>query len=382
MNHKVLILGAGGYLGWPASLYFASRGYEVLAVDNDSKQSLMQETGSRSINEPPSIKDREIPSSLQSNLTAEYLDCRHFSQLESCLRKFQPDTVIHLAEQPSAPLSMQNFDKSHYTLINNLETTHNILWAICGLKKRPHLLKLGTMGEYGTPNIDIEEGWLEIRHNSRSDKFLYPRQASSLYHTTKIMDTDLIWFFVRTHQLAVTDLMQGPVFGCKISEDSFGELFSELCYDDIFGTVINRFAAQAARDLPLTVYGSGNQIRGYIALQDSLRCMELATENPPQPGDLSIYNQFTSCLSINEIADTFVQAGKEINKSVAISRVTNPRVEKEEHYYNPQNTKLLNLGLEPHPFDLEAALELVQFCLQHQSEINTDKILPSVTWKK
>ena len=193
------------------------------------------------------------------------------------------------------------------------------------------------MGEYGTPNIDIE-GWLDIDHNSRSDRFLYPRQASSLYHTTKIMDTDLIWFFVRTHQLAVTDLMQGPVYGCKLSGTRF-DLYSELCYDSIFGTVINRFAAQVAKDLPLTVYGSGHQIRGYIALEDSLRCMELATENPPEAGNLNIDNQFTSCLSINEIADVFVQAGVAL-QNVAITKIDNPRVEKEEHYYNLKNSKL------------------------------------------
>ena len=288
---KILILGGDGYLGWPTAMYLSNRGYEVLIVDDYSRKKIANDTNSQALIEGENMYERcEIFHHYYGKrINFKEQDLKDFDQFELIFKDFMPDTVVHYAEQPSAPLSMMNFDMASYTLNNNLNVTFNLIWSVIKNKKKCHIVKLGTMGEYGTPDIDIEEGWLEINHKNRSDKFLFPRQASSLYHTTKILDTDLLWFYVRSNKLIVTDLMQGPVYGILTSESiKSTKLFPNFHYDSIFGTVINRFLVQAIINHPLTVYGGGTQIRGYLNINDTLKCIELAIKNPPKPGVLDI----------------------------------------------------------------------------------------------
>ena len=237
------------------------------------------------------------------------------------------------------------------------------------------------MGEYGTPNIDIEEGWIEIEHKTRKDKFLFPRQAGSLYHTTKIMDTDLLWFYVRMWDLRVTDLMQGPVYGIFTDETENNErLFPFFNYDEIFGTVLNRFVIQAAAGYPLTVFGKGGQTRGYLNIKDTLNCVRLSLENPPGKGELRILNQFTETFNVNELAQKVQQAGKTLGLNVKIQHVENPRKEAEEHYYHPMHTGLLDLGLKPHYLDDCTLAQIMEFAIRQKEKIKPDQFRYNIKW--
>jgi UDP-sulfoquinovose synthase len=296
-------------------------------------------------------------------------------------KEFAPEAVIHYAEQPSAPYSMMGIDQARRTLNNNLNATFNTIWAAIQHAPDCHIIKLGTMGEYGTPNIDIEEGWIEITHNGRKDKFLYPRQAGSLYHTTKVLDTDLLWFYVRTHRLRVTDLMQGPVYGLDTVEANQDErLLPNFHYDDIFGTVVNRFLVQAVAGIPLTVYGKGGQTRGYLNLIDTLQCIELAVNHPVGKGELRILNQFTEQFSVVELAEKISRVGNSMGMKVRTSHVENPRLEREEHYYNAKHQGLQELGLVPNLMTDEVIANMLNKVLPYKSMIDEGKVQPRVRW--
>jgi len=238
------------------------------------------------------------------------------------------------------------------------------------------------MGEYGTPNIDIEEGWLDVEHNGRKQKFLYPRQAGTLYHTTKVLDTDLLWFYVRTYGLRVTDLMQGPVYGLSTAETELDDrLFPNFHYDDIFGTAVNRFLVQAVAGVPLTVYGKGGQTRGYLNLKDTLQCVDLALNNPVDKGDMRILNQFTEQFSVNELAERVQRAGNGLGLNVEVKSIENPRKEAEEHYYNAKHSGLTELGLKPNFMTDDVLTEMLEQVIRYKDNIDASKIMPRVSWK-
>lgn len=380
---KILVLGADGYIGWPLSLFLSAQGHHVICVDNESRRYIATEHNCDPLfPNPPFLERVQQAQALfpGSNLVALHGDLTQKDFVDSIFKDAEIEVVIHLAEQPSAPFSMRGYTESHYTLHNNLITTHNILWSIVSHCPRAHLVKLGTMGEYGTPNIDIEEGWLDITHNGRSDRFLYPRAAGSIYHTTKVLDTDLIYFFVRNFGITVTDLMQGPVYGLH-----YGDEFSDpIClpnfhYDGIFGTVINRFITQCVANHPLTIYGKGGQTRGYLHLTDSLQCINLAILNPPS-NELRILNQFVDTLSVNTIADIVVSAASQLNLPCHIKHIENPRKEKEEHYYNAKNQKFYELGLSPLHFSVDSVAPIIDQVIQYKHLIDSSKILPSISW--
>jgi UDP-sulfoquinovose synthase len=380
---RILILGGDGYLGWPTAMHCAARGHEVMVVDNYLRRNVAQQTRSEALMANPNLHARaELFEALAHfHIEVQIGDCADFRFLEEVVSQFVPDVIIHYAEQPSAPYSMMGFAESRLTLNNNLNVTFNVVWAVLRHAPDCHIVKLGTMGEYGTPNIDIEEGWIEIKHNGRSDKFLYPRQAGSLYHTTKVLDTDLLWFYVRTHGLRVTDLMQGPVYGISTEEaDLDRRLIPNFHYDDIFGTVVNRFLVQAVAGVPLTVYGRGGQIRGYLNLKDTLQCVSLAVENQAARGEMRIFNQFTEVFSVNELAERVERVGNHMGLSVKIRNVINPRKEKEEHYYNPVHAGLLELGLQPHYMTDEVVAGMLSEVIRYKDQIDTGKILPRVSW--
>ena len=269
------------------------------------------------------------------------------------------------------------------TLDNNLGVTFNVIQAMAEYVPDAHLVKLGTMGEYGTPNIDIEEGWIEIEHKGRSDKFLFPRAAGSFYHTTKVLDTDMLWFYVRVWGLRVTDLMQGPVYGLATEES--GEdvrLYPFLNYDEVFGTVLNRFLVQAVAGYPLTVYGKGGQTRGYLHLKDALQCVQLAVETPAEKGELRVFNQFVETFSVNDLAARVQESGRRLGLGVEIRNLPNPRKEAEEHYYNPVHTGLLDLGLQPNKLTDEVMDHMLEITLAFKERIVNERIFRGVEWRR
>ena len=381
---RILVLGGDGYLGWPVAMHFSAKGNNVCVVDNYLRRKICKETDSEPLFKVPDLNERaSIYEQVSGNrINVNIGDCSDYHFLVNLIKNFKPEVIIHFAEQPSAPYSMRNYSSAYLTFKNNLETTFNLIWAVKELAPRCHIVKLGTMGEYGTPNIDIEEGWLNIHHNGRNDTFLYPRQAGSLYHTTKVLDTDLLWFYVRTSNLCVTDLMQGPVYGLSTKESDLDFKLSPFFnYDDIFGTVVNRFVTQAVAGIPLTIYGKGEQIRGYLNIKDTLQCIELAVENPPILGELRVLNQFTEKFSVNEIAKIVKNSGAELGIDVKIEAINNPRQEKEEHYYNPRHSGFADLGLKPHLLSNEVIKGMMNMIMPFKKEIDIKKVMPRVNWK-
>jgi UDP-sulfoquinovose synthase len=380
---KVLILGGDGYLGWPTAMYMAVRGHEVHVVDNYLSRKIALSTDSESLNQCPVLQER---SNLFKNLTGQRVNvnignCADYRVLGRIFRELLPDAVIHYAEQPSAPYSMKGFEEAQLTLNNNLNTTFNLIWAVKENRPDCHIIKLGTMGEYGTPGIDIEEGWLEVSHKCKTHTFLYPREAGSFYHTTKVLDTDMLWFYVRTYGLQVTDLMQGPVYGLFTEESSLDDrLLPHFSYDDLFGTVVNRFITQVAADVPLTVYGQGGQTRGYLNIKDTLQCVELAMMNPAGQGNLRILNQLTELFTVNELAEKVTAAGRSMGLNPQLKHIDNPRKELEEHYYNPKYSGLLELGLNPNYMTKDVLVDMLEWVLKHKDKIDEKKISPRVRW--
>ncbi len=380
---RVLILGGDGYLGWPTAMDFAAAGHEVTVADNYLRRRIAEATDSEALIATPSLSQRARVFKAVSGheIAVRIADLSQAEQMFGIVREADPDVIVHYAEQPSAPYSMRGFQEARETFRNNLDVTFNCIWAVKDIVPDCHIVKLGTMGEYGTPNIDIEEGWIEIEHRGRKDRFLFPRAAGSLYHTTKVLDTDLLWFYVRTYGLRVTDLMQGPVYGLSTDEaDLDPALVPNFHYDDIFGTVVNRFLVQAVAGIPLTVYGGGGQTRGYLNLRDTLQCVRLAAENPADKGELRIFNQLTETFTVNELAERVKKVGDGMELNVEIKSIPNPRKEMEEHYYNPVYSGLKELGLKPHFMTDEVLAGMLERIIAHKDDIVTDRIMPRVRW--
>ena len=376
-----MIFGADGYLGWSTAFSLSQDVSDLILIDNLSKRKYMRKLKRYPLVSIPKYSSRLHLMNDKCNVSCHKIDCTNYMDTHNIIKKYKPDSVIHFAEHPSAPFSMLNSEYSWETLRNNLKSTYNILNSIRLICPKTHIIKLGTMGEYGTPNIDIEEGWLNIRHNKRSDTFLYPRQGSSLYHTSKIMDTDLIWFYTRMFNLRCTDLMQGPVYGIYPTQSSTEKDVPMFTYDDIFGTVLNRFIVQSIINKPLTIYGSGNQIRGYINIQDSVECIKIALKNKPKPGHLEIYNQFTEQFSVSQLASLVKKSMKTIGYNVKLKKMKNPRIESEEHYYNAKHSNLRKLGLKPTKLTEDVIIDIAQYCIKHKSNIRHETINPKIKWK-
>ena len=394
---NILILGGDGYLGWPAAMYFSSRGHNVVVVDNYFRRHVGDKINAPMLYPVTTLVERantwyeqtgyEIkviiadltnPEVMRSLFTGQ--DINYNWSINDAIPGM-PDTVVHYAEQPSAPYSLMSYQTANFTLTNNLLVTNNLLFAVRDLAPDTHIIKLGTMGEYGTPNIDIEEGWIDIESKGRKDKFLFPREAGSLYHTTKIMDTDLMWFGVRMWGLRVTDLMQGPVYGIETEESKIHpDLKTIFNYDEIFGTVVNRFITQSVIGHPLTVYGKGGQSRGYLNLEDSLQCAYISHENPADLGELRIFNQIMETFTVNELAELTKQAGEKLGMSVKIKHIQNPREEQEEHYYNPVYKGLTDLGVKPHLLTIQSMVDMIQIVKSYKENINQNVIFKGVKW--
>ena len=382
---RVLILGGDGYIGWPTAMRLSAAGHEVMAADNYLRRDLMRERDCGALFEVPLLHERaRLWRERSSHEVAVRIgDLNDWGFMSETVAAFAPEAIIHYAEQPSAPYSMIDRRAADLTLRNNLGVTFNVIYAMAEHAPDAHLVKLGTMGEYGTPDIDIEEGWITIQHKGRSDRFLFPRAAGSLYHTTKVLDTDLLWFYVRTWGLRVSDLMQGPVYGLATAENEGDpQLSSFLNYDEIFGTVLNRFMVQAAAGHPLTVYGEGGQTRGYLNLIDALQCVQLAVENPAGEGELRVLNQFVETFSVNDLAERVRASGERLGLAVEVRSMPNPRKEMERHHYNPVHTGLLDLGLKPTPLTDEITDAMMALILRHRHGIVPERIVRGVRWRR
>lgn len=380
---KVLILGGDGYLGWATAMHLSARGHDVTVVDNYLRRRLSREIDREPLMSVPNLQQRAAKWKAKSGKTVETRigDIADYEVLAKLVRETSPDGIVHYAEQPSAPYSMKGPAESSLTISNNLMTTHNVVMAVRHLAPKCQIVKLGTMGEYGTPNIDIEEGYLTVEHKGRSHKFLYPKTPGSIYHLTKVQDSDLLYFATRIWDLAITDLNQGPVYGLEtdesVGDDSLAPLFS---YDDVFGTVLNRFVVQAVIGAPLTVYGKGGQTRGYLNIRDTMQCVELALAKPAKPGEFRVLNQFTETFSVNDLAHRVVEAARQIGIKAEAKSISNPRREMEEHYYNPHNTGLLELGLKPYPLTPDVLAGMLRFVQRHKENIRPDFAQPTVKW--
>jgi len=381
---RVLILGGDGYLGWPTALRFSARGHEVALVDNFSRRRWHSEHGTASLTPILSLEERiaawqegsdeRIRSYVGAVEDGDFLD--------EVVAETRPEAVVHYGEQPSAPYSMLSRERAVETQHTNVIGNLNLLFSLRDHVPDCHLVKLGTMGEYGQPNIDIEEGYIEIEHKGRKDTLPFPKLPGSLYHCSKVHDSTNIHFACRTWGLRATDLNQGVVYGIETEEAAGDErLITRFDYDELFGTVLNRFCVQAVIGHPLTIYGSGGQTRGFLNIRDTLQCVELAVTNPAPQGEFRVFNQFTEQFTVAELAELVREAGAKLGHEVEVQSFPNPRIEMEEHYYNATNTKLLDLGLQPHYLGEELVQSMLRTIERYKGRVIDRAIAPQTQWK-
>jgi UDP-sulfoquinovose synthase len=365
-------------------LRLSARGHDVAMVDNLARRRWHAERSTDSLTPIGSVEDR-LEAWLDvsgKEVTAHIGDIRDAEFLDDVVADFLPEAVVHYAEQPSAPFSMISREHAVETQVNNVVGTLNLLFALREHVPGCHLVKLGTMGEYGTPNIDIEEGYLEVEHNGRRDVLPFPKLPGSFYHLSKVHDSHNIHFACRSWGLRATDLNQGVVYGAETDETALDErLLTRFDYDELFGTALNRFCVQAVIGHRLTVYGSGTQTRGFLNVRDTLRCIELAIQNPAALGEFRVFNQFTEQFSVLELAQAVQRAAREQGREVEVHHYVNPRVEQENHYYRATNSGLLALGLEPHLLGDELLHSLLKLIERHRDRVITRAIEPSVRWR-
>ena len=380
---RILILGGDGYLGWPTAMYLSSKGHDVTVVDNFAKRQWELEEGIEPLLAIPPLhrRVRLWNETTGGSIALKVGDLCNYRFTYQILEEVKPDAIVHYAEQPSAPYSMQSRSTAVYTQSNNVVGTLNLLFGMQRHCPNAHLVKLGTMGEYGTPNIDIEEGYITIEHNGRKDTLPFPKQPGSFYHLSKVHDTHNIAFACRIWGVAATDLNQGVVYGIDTDATRLApELRTAFHYDAVFGTVLNRFLAQAAIGKPLTVYGKGGQTRGFLNIRDTLQCVELAIANPAKPSEFRVFNQFTEQFSVMQLAQLVQSAGKRAGLGVEIAHVKNPRIELEDHYYNAKHSKLADLGLKPNLLTDEVLDHMLATVISSKENIRPEAFAPQIKW--
>jgi len=381
---RILVLGGDGYCGWPTALHLSRHGHDVAIADNFCRRSWDHELGAQTLTPIRPLTERLR---MWEHLTGRQIesfvgDILDYEFLSGVVQEFAPDAVVHFAQQRSAPYSMIDRQHAVFSQVNNVVGTLNVLFAIQEFQPDCHLVKLGTMGEYGTPNIDIEEGYIRIQHNGREDVLPFPKQPGSFYHLSKVHDSHNIHFCCKIWGIRATDLNQGVVYGTVTDETAMDEaLVNRFDYDEIFGTALNRFCVQAAIEHPITVYGKGGQTRGFLDIRDTVRCIELACLNPAARGEFRVFNQFTEQFSVLELAQMVQIAAKKFGLSIQVDHLPDPRVEAEEHYYNAKHTKLTELGLKPHLLSESLLDSLVNIAMRHRDRVDTRLLLPRVNWR-
>jgi UDP-sulfoquinovose synthase len=381
---NILVLGGDGYCGWATALFLSAKGHRVAICDNFARRQWDCELGVQTLTPIRTMPERLAAWKELTGNHLEFLygDVTEYDVLSGMIQSFAPEAVVHFAEQRAAPYSMIDRKHAVFTQVNNVVGTLNLLFALREFQPDCHLVKLGTMGEYGTPNIDIEEGYLTVEHNGRKDVLPFPKQPGSFYHLSKVHDSHNIMFACKIWGLRATDLNQGVVYGTMTDEVAMDEsLINRFDYDEIFGTVLNRFCAQAAVGQPLTVYGKGGQTRGYLDIRDTVRCIEIACLNPARPGECRVFNQFTEQFTVLELARMVQTAGKKLNLRVEIDHLPDPRVELEEHYYNARHSKLTDLGLKPHLLSESLIDSLLSIAIRYHDRIDRSLFLPKVNWR-
>ena len=381
---RILVLGGDGYCGWPTALHLSRLGHDVAIVDGFQRRSWDHELGAQTLTPIRTLPERlraweRVTGKSIESFVGDILD---YEFLSGVVSEFAPEAVVHFAEQRSAPYSMIDRRHAVFSQVNNVVGTLNVLFAIKEFQPDCHLVKLGTMGEYGTPNIDIEEGFIRIQHNGREDVLPFPKQPGSFYHLSKVHDSHNIHFCCKIWGIRATDLNQGVVYGTLTDETELdAALVNRFDYDEVFGTALNRFCVQAAIEHPLTVYGKGGQTRGFLDIRDTVRCIELACLHPPARGEFRVFNQFTEQFSVLELAEMVRVAGQRLGLNAIIDHLPDPRVEAEEHYYNAKHTKLSELGLKPHLLSESLLDSLVNIAVRHRARVDASLLMPRVDWR-
>ncbi len=382
---RVFIAGIDGYLGWPLAQYLAARGHQVGGVDGYQRRKWVSEMGSQSATPILDMDDRKsaYKDAFSENLWFREGDLTNWEFVRDSVSDFRPEAIVHLGECPSAPYSM--IDLEHTVLVqqNNIVGTLNILHAMRDITPDAHLVKLGTMGEYGTPNIDIPEGFFEIEYQGRKDVLPFPRQAGSWYHWSKVHDSNNVMFACKMWGLRSTDIMQGVVFGTRVDEmQNDAKMITRVDFDQAFGTIINRFCCQAIIGHPLTPYGNGGQKRSFIPLKDSMQCLTLVVENPPDMAEYRVFNQFQGVFTVRELALKVRQVAAQVGFDVPITNLENPRIEAENHYYNPTHQALFDLGYQPTEDIDKEILMMLEDLIKYRDRIeaNKDVLIPDVRW--
>ncbi len=381
---RILILGGDGFCGWPTALYLSQQGHEVAILDNLSRRAWDDELGISSLTPIATLEQRVAAwQHVSEKRIALFIgDLTDFEIVRAAFEQFAPDAIVHFGEQRSAPYSMIDRQHAVFTQVNNVVGTLNVLYAMRDHAPQAHLIKLGTMGEYGTPNIAIEEGYITIEHEGRSDTLPFPKQPGSIYHLSKVHDSHNIFFACRIWGLRATDLNQGVVYNIGVEQtERDPALVNRFDYDEVFGTALNRFCAEAAAGHALTVYGAGGQTRGFIDIRDTVRCIELAALRPAEPGEMRVLNQFTEQFSVLDLAERVQSAARKLGLETTIAHLENPRVEQERHFYEAKHTKLLDLGLQPHLLNEATITGLLELAVRYRERIDLTRILPTVTWK-
>ena len=381
---KIAVLGGDGYCGWATALYLSKKGHTVAIIDNYIRRLWDHELGAQTLTPIRPLSDRlRVWKELTGKTIESFVgDVTDYEFLAAMMKEFEPEAIVHFAEQRSAPYSMIDRKHAVSTQVNNVVGTLNVLFAIREINPDCHLVKLGTMGEYGTPNIDIEEGYIEIEHNGRKDVLPFPKQPGSFYHLSKVHDSHNMMFACRIWKLRATDLNQGVVYGAVTDETALDEaLINRFDYDEVFGTVLNRFCIQAAVGHPLTVYGKGGQTRGFLDIRDTVRCIEIACLQPANPGECRVFNQFTEQFSVLDLAHLVQDASKKLGLKTQIDHLPDPRVELESHYYNAKHSKLVDLGLKPHFLSDSLLDSLVNIAIDYRDRVDQSLFLPQVNWR-
>ncbi len=382
---RVIVIGGDGYCGWATALYLSNHGYDVAILDNLVRRHWDMQLQTETLTPIAPIQTRLRRWKDLTGKTIDLFlgDINDYPFLQKTIIDYAPDAVVHFGEQRSAPFSMIDREHAVLTQSNNVIGNLNLLYALRDHAPECHLVKLGTMGEYGTPNIDIEEGYITIEHNGRKDTLPYPKQPGSFYHLSKVHDSHNIHFACKIWGLRATDLNQGIVYGVLTEETGMDELLiNRLDYDGVFGTALNRFCIQAAVGHPLTVYGTGGQTRALLDIRDTVRCIEIAIANPANSGEFRVFNQFTEMFSVADLAMMVKKAGTTMGLDVEINNLENPRVELEEHYFNAKNTKLIDLGLQPHYLSDSLLDSLLNVAVKYKHRVDNAQILPKVKWRK
>jgi UDP-sulfoquinovose synthase len=382
---KVLVTGIDGYSGWPLALHLLSRGHEVVGIDNFVTRKRVKEVGSWSATPIPTFARRQaaVKELLGKELRFYRGDLQNYAFVLDTLQKERPDSIVHLAEQRSAPYSMIDVHHAVATQVENLTGTLHILYAMKETCPEAHLVKMGTMGEYGTPNTDIPEGFFDVEFHGRKDTLPFPRQGGSWYHWSKVFDSGDVMFASKIFNLRATDVMQGVIYGVRTPEITDDRLLTRFDFDETWGTALNRFIAQAVLGAPLTPYGRGEQKRGFLALEDSMQSLRLAVENPAAPGQYRVFNQFDAAYSINELAERVARIAAEFELKPVIEHPSDPRVEAEQHYYNPLHEHLPALGYrrtrELDDVVREIFTDMLRF--RRRLEARRHVVVPTVQWR-